>query len=138
MVIAVSHNFKNICPSIKLLHCFWKKINFKPLKLSFIFILYLLNNFYMQLILDFNIDQKITWILKSYYSNDKGMKFTFQNHLNENSEQFLKDLILQLIFNQIKLAILLPILPKMKIQSNGLLPNVKSDGRKIVEMYQLL
>ncbi|CAB5360012.1 unnamed protein product [Rhizophagus irregularis] len=27
---------------------------------------------------------------------------------------------------------------KMKIQSNDLLPNVKSDGRKIVEMYQLL
>jgi hypothetical protein len=69
----------------------------------------------MQLILDFNMDQKITWILKSYYINDKGMKLTLQNYLNEDSEQFLKDLILQLTFNQIKLAILLPILPKMKI-----------------------
>jgi len=69
----------------------------------------------MQLILDFNINQKIIWILKSYYSNVKNMKLIFQNYLNENLKQFLKNLIFQLIFSQIKLAILLPILPKMKI-----------------------
>ena len=92
----------------------------------------------MQLILDFNMGQKIIWILKSYYSNVKNMKHILQNHLNENLEQFLKNLIFQLTFSQIKLAISLPILPKMKIQSNDLLHNVKSDGRKIVEMYQLL
>jgi hypothetical protein len=66
------------------------------------------------------------------------MKHILQNHLKENLEQSLQDRILQPPFNQIKLVILLPILLKMKIQSNDLSHNVKNIGKKIGKMYQLL